>query len=376
MDVSLFCNELEKNGVDFYVGVPDSFLYAFCDYVSRVVPKERRLTTANEGNAVAVAAGRYFATRKLSLVYLQNSGLGVAYNPLASLADVDVYSVPMVLLIGWRGRPGENDWAQHKLQGATTLSTLEALNVPYAILEDDDAFVCKAVKQAALQAQTERRAVALVAPKGTLSGRKKNDAFDSPYSTSRAEAIETIVSIAPSDAIFCATTGRATRELYYLRERRNETHRRDFLNVGSMGHASSVALGIALSRPERTVVCFDGDAASIMHMGAEAIIGAARVPNLFHIVLNNGAHESVGGQPSVGFDVDLTAIAQACGYATNEHAATTRDELVDAFRSLQKSDRSKFIEARVRVGMDGKLPTLDASHRELIDELMNELNRD
>lgn len=363
---------LREEGVTFFTGVPDSYLNGFCNYALQNCA-ERNVIAANEGNAIALAAGHYFATRELPLVYMQNSGMGNAVNPLASLVDEHVYAVPMLLLIGWRGRPGSGDWPQHELQGEITCDLLELLHIPYVILEDDDEKFAWTLKIAVASCVADRRPYALIAPKGVMAGEKGNNR-DEAYPMSREEAIETILEQLPADTIYSATTGRATRELFFLRKRRGEGGEHDFLNVGSMGHASSVALGIALARPERKVVCLDGDSAAIMHLGAMTMASKVSAPNFLHVVLNNGAHESVGGQPSAGQLIDFTRIAEACGYETIGAPVTDRAGLIQALKSLSGARRAAFLDVRIHKGLSGKLPPLDFSHREAIDGLMDTLN--
>lgn len=373
LNQDFFFRKLKQNGVDFFTGVPDSYLNGFCNYLMDHASEHEHIIAANEGNAVGIAAGHYFATGNLPLVYMQNSGMGNAVNPLASLTDKNVYSVPMIWLIGWRGQPDTGDWAQHQLQGEITTKLPEILNIPCDILSHDEGETAELLHWACKTAMTNRCPVALIAPKGVLAGEKKANIPDTSYPMSREEAIEAVMDCMPKDTIYSATTGRATRELYFLRERRNEGHQCDFLNVGSMGHASSVALGIALAKPERPVVTFDGDCACMMHMGALTMVSKLDVPNFLHIVLNNGAHESVGGQPSAGFAVDFTAIAKASGYETIGRAITAQEEIADAVNTLRASGKAAFLEIRIHKGLRGKLPPLDISHEGLITELMNEL---
>ena len=363
---------LAENGVTFFAGVPDSHLNGFCNYALKHFP-ERNIIAANEGNAVGIAAGHYLASREIPLVYMQNSGQGNTVNPLASLADERVYAVPMLLLVGWRGQPGTGDWAQHQLQGEITPKLFEVMQLPYAVLTDDMQDFRSKISEAVRYCKTERKSYGLIAPKGVMAGEKINN-VDDVYPMSREEAIEITINEMPEDTIYSATTGRATRELFFLRERRGENLKNDFLNVGSMGHASSVALGIALEKPDRHVVVLDGDSAAIMHLGALTMASAVSAPNYLHIVLNNGAHESVGGQPSVGHKIDFTGIAEACGYETVHHPVTTKEELIDAIRKLKDSGKASFIDCRIHKGLRGELPPLHFSHREAIDSLIDELN--
>ena len=347
--------ELAKHGVTFFTGVPDSYLNGFCNYALNNCGS-RNIIAANEGNAVGIASGHYFASKEISLVYMQNSGLGNTVNPLASLVDKDVYAVPMLLLVGWRGQGNtEPNHPQHKLQGEITPELLEIMHIPYTILEDDDDKFAKTVEKAVKYCKETRQPYGLIAPKGVMAASDKPNNVDNTYPMSREEAMEIILNNMPGDAIYSATTGRATRELFFLREKRCETKEHDFLNVGSMGHVSSVALGIALEKPGRKVVALDGDSACMMHMGAMTMACKLDVPNFMHIVLNNGAHESVGGQPSAGHKVDFTKIAEACGYATVGHSVTTEVELVEALAVLRDCGKASFIDCRIHKGLSRKL---------------------
>lgn len=365
---------LARHGVSYFTGVPDSYLNGFCNYALAHCG-DRNVITANEGNAVALAAGHYLATKEIPLVYMQNSGEGNAINPLASLADRDVYAVPMILLIGWRGQGNtEPNHPQHWRQGEITASVLDIMHIPYTILADDNEAFARAVDQAVAYCREARGVYALIAPKGVMADPDKPNNVDAAYPMSREEAIEVILDHMPENTIYSATTGRATRELFFLRQKRGETKARDFLNVGSMGHASSVALGIALARPDRPVVALDGDSAAMMHMGAMTMVSKVKAPNFLHVVLNNGAHESVGGQPSAGHLVDFTKIAQACGYATVGKAVETEGELTEAIERLKNRPKAAFIDCRIHKGLSRKLPPIVFDHREAIDALIDDLN--
>lgn len=377
VDQKKFLDVLREMEIDFFCGVPDSYLNGFCNCLQENVPEECNVIAANEGNAIAMASGHYFSTGKVPLVYMQNSGVGNALNPLISLADKDVYSVPMVLLIGWRGEPGTGDHAQHKMQGEVTTKLLDLVQIPYIVAENDDALLGEQARSLIAQSKRERRAVAIVARKGVFAAEKKSTApVENGYPLFREEAIEAVLDAIPRDSICVATTGRATRELYFLRERRGEGHGHDFLNVGSMGHASSVALTLALENQNRQVVCFDGDSAALMHMGAFSMVSKLEVPNLLHVVLNNGAHESVGGQPSAGMKVDFTTIARGAGYHTVDGFVSSREEIGKAVQTLCAMPKAAFLDVRIKKGLNGKLPPLRMPpHVVLADELMEELKR-
>lgn len=373
LDEQRFVTSLEKQGITFFTGVPDSFLHGFCGYIKAAIPSDRHVIAANEGNAIALAAGHAFGRGDIPLVYMQNSGIGNAVNPLVSLADRHVYAVPMVLLIGWRGGPDSHDEAQHKTQGGITIPLLELMNIPCRVLEDDNDAIDDVTSWAVKTAAQVHGPVALIAPKGVLSG-TKTPLRDDSFPLSREEAMAVVLDTAPADAIYSATTGRAARELHALRDCRGEDHDHDFLNVGSMGHASSVAAGMALACPHRRVICFDGDAAAIMHLGAFTTNGKLQLPNLLHIVLNNGMHESVGGQPSAGRIADLTAVAGACGYATVDYPVKDRDSLVQAVQELLIADRPGFIDVQIHAGLRADLPLLRVHHNEIIRGLQKELH--
>lgn len=375
IDQTQFFEKLYELGVDFFTGVPDSFLNGFCDHLIQTVSTDRHVIAANEGNAIAIASGYYFATGKLPLVYMQNSGLGNALNPLVSLVDNNVYQVPLLLLVGWRGEPGtELKHPQHKMQGNITLKIMEMLNIPYFIAEDDIEKLKAQIEIAVAKAKENKIPVAIVGRKGVFAREKKKIRMSGKYPMSRREAIEVLLDTLPQNTIYVATTGRATRELYFLREERMEGHQRDFLNLGAMGHASSVALGIALAKRDTRVVCLDGDSAAIMHMGSFTTVGKLKIPNLMHVVLNNGAHESVGGQPSAGDTANFTKIAENSGYQTIGKAVTYKEEFIDAIQKLENEKEPVFIDVKIDNGLKKDLPPLDISTEKLIYDFMSELH--
>ena len=313
VDVGEFVNELRSAGVSLFTGVPDSLLKSFCAYVTDTCG-ENHVIVANEGGAVGWAAGHYLATGNPALVYMQNSGQGNAVNPLASLADPDVYAIPMVLLVGWRGEPGVKDEPQHVKQGKVTLPLFETLGIPTEVLPDDETIVLELTRKMVERAKSESRPVALVVRKGLFAEYKLQNKEADIASVRREDAIEGVLRSLPDDAVVVSTTGMISREVYETRERLGQDHSRDFLTVGSMGHAIMIALGIAKAQPKRKVYCLDGDGAGIMHLGNMAIAGQSGCSNLTHIVLNNSAHDSVGGQPTVGGKIDFEKIAEESGY--------------------------------------------------------------
>jgi phosphonopyruvate decarboxylase len=343
---------LEASGVRLFVGVPDSLMKGFCNALDAIEGPSGHLVAANEGAAVATAAGHYLATGRPAVVYMQNSGLGNAVNPLSSLAGRRVYGIPMVLLVGWRGEPGVEDEPQHEHQGAITIDQLELLDVPTQVIGPGDD-VKAVLEKTVAKAESGHGPVAIVVRKGTFVG---PDLTESPISFSRMDALRVVVDTLPEETAFVATTGYTGRELALMREQRAESWERDMLMIGSMGHASALALGIAGAVPDRLVCCLDGDGAVAMHMGSLAVIGAERPSNLVHMVLNNGVHESVGGQPSALRWADLPGLARNLGYASSA-AAGDEAELTAALKSLiDTSSGPALIEVRIGPGTVENLP--------------------
>ena len=346
-----FYDSLIANGTDFFAGVPDSLLKNFCAYITDNAPADKHIISANEGSATALATGYHFATGKIPLIYMQNSGEGNMINPLLSIVDPDVYSVPMMIVIGWRGEPGVHDEPQHIKQGKVTCDLLDAMKIPYSILGAGNCNKCldKALAKAYEYIKANNAPYALVIKKGTFEDYALQNNTTVEADMSREEAIEKIMLSAPETAAFVSTTGMASRELYELRDKHGQGHSKDFLTVGGMGHASQIALSIAMQKKDRLIYCIDGDGASIMQMGGMATIGTRNPSNMVHIVLNNGAHDSVGGQPTVGRQIDLCGIAKACGYG-NVVKASTKEELDAILKDKNTFDKLTFIEVLVRKG--------------------------
>jgi len=367
-----FVESLKRNGVSFFIGVPDSLLKEFLAYIEEKVPETDRITAANEGNAIAIAAGYHLATGSIPAVYMQNSGLGNAVNPLTSLADKEVYSIPMLLIIGWRGEPGVSDEPQHIKQGRISDKLLGVLEIPYAVLSADMSEENVAAEVARLSAlsRKELKPCAILVRSGTFEAylAVKRTTKDAPLG--REEAIGMVLDALGESDIVVSTTGKISRELYEERKRRGEKSGKDFLTVGSMGHASQIALGIAHQKKDRSVYCLDGDGATIMHMGALATVGWLAPNNFKHIVLNNLAHESVGGQASAASIIDLPTIAKSCGYAFAARASM-KDELVPLLADLKKRQGPTFLEIRVNLESRKDLGRPKESPRENKKEFMD-----
>ena len=308
-----FIEALREKGINCFAGVPDSLLKNICAYITDHFDAEHNIITANEGAAIGLAAGHYLATGQPACVYMQNSGEGNIINPLASLTDQEVYNIPVLLLIGWRGRPGVHDEPQHVKQGKVTTGLLNVMGVNYEVLSKEEDKVAKQIEKAA-KALANKEVFALVIEKDTFEDYKLQDVEVNNLTMTREEAIQTVAAALGEKDCIISTTGMISRELFEYRAAMNQGHERDFLTVGSMGHASQIALGIAMAKTDRKVWCFDGDGAAIMHMGSMAIVANKAPKNYVHVVFNNGAHDSVGGQPTVGLKIDLPAVAKAVGY--------------------------------------------------------------
>ncbi|MDR0662174.1 MAG: phosphonopyruvate decarboxylase [Holosporales bacterium] len=337
IDPQHFIQKLQGKGIQFFTGVPDSTLKELSAYLARTLSSTQHLIAANEGNAIGLAIGHFLAKNTPAAVYMQNSGLGNAVNPLTSLADKAVYGIPMLLIVGWRGEPGKKDEPQHITQGRITPGLLDCLGIPYRVLEDIQTLE---VLWPLLQ---ERQPVALLVPVGTFSFYPSSvEKQEVASSLQREEALAVLLEALAQEDCLIATTGKSGRELFELRIRRQETPY-DFLTVGGMGHASSIALGVALAMPDRRIVCLDGDGALIMHLGAMGVIGSLRPTNFLHVLLNNYCHESVGGQPTCSASMDFAKISAACGYASYARA-TSVENLTTAICCLQGKKGPHFLE--------------------------------
>lgn len=349
-----FIEALREKGIDCFAGVPDSLLKNICAYITDHFDAAHNIITANEGAAIGLAAGHYLATGQPACVYMQNSGEGNIINPLASLTDREVYNIPVLLVIGWRGKPGVHDEPQHVKQGKVTTGLLNVMGIDYTVLSKDEDKAGAQIKKAVDYMQRTKECYALVIEKDTFDNYQLSTVNSQLELTlSREEAIQTVAAALGEKDVIVSTTGMISRELFEYRTAMNQGHERDFLTVGSMGHASQIALGIAMAKPDRRVWCFDGDGATIMHMGSMAIVANKAPKNYVHVVFNNGAHDSVGGQPTVGLDIDLPAVAKAVGYKTI-FSVDTKDAL-EKHLSIINSQLSIdeypiFLEIRVKKG--------------------------
>lgn len=367
-----FIEKLRENGIDCFAGVPDSLLKNICAYITDHCDTEHNIIAANEGAAVGIAAGHYLATGKPACVYMQNSGEGNIINPLASLTDEEVYNIPVLLLIGWRGRPGVHDEPQHVKQGKVTTGLLNVMGVNYEVLSKEEDKAEKQIAKAIIALQN-KEVFALVIEKDTFDAYTLQRVEKNDLTMSREEAIQTVAAALGEKDAIVSTTGMISRELFEYRTAMNQEHKRDFLTVGSMGHASQIALGIALEKADRRIWCFDGDGATIMHMGSMAIVAQKAPKNYVHVVFNNGAHDSVGGQPTVGLNIDLPRVARAVGYK-HTYSVTTEEDLTDVLSEVKSTDGPTLLEVKVKKGNRkdlGRPTTTPIQNKEALMEFLS-----
>lgn len=357
MKVERFTELLDS---DFFTGVPDSQLKPFCDYLVREYGVlKKHIIGANEGNCVAMAAGHYMAASRPAVVYLQNSGIGNIVNPVTSLTSSKVYGIPCLYVVGWRGEPNIHDEPQHAMMGEITQSLLKEISIPSFVVTSE---TTEKELETALDgwrngSLMNGESFALLIKKGALEAKEKME-YKNEYTLIRENVIKIITRFSKNDPIV-STTGKASRELFEVRENGQQTHAGDFLTVGSMGHSSSIALAVALSKPQKRVWCIDGDGAVIMHMGSMAVIGGANPQNLIHIVINNNAHETVGGMPTAAKGIDICKIALACGYQYAQRAET-EDELTTLLETAVSRQGLQLIEVMTAIGSRADLgrPTI------------------
>lgn len=344
MNIEKFMSAINKLGADFYTGVPDSLLSPFTDFImNEYGVGANHIVAANEGAAVGLAAGHYLATSKPAVVYMQNSGIGNAVNPICSLLHEKVYAIPVIFIIGWRGEPGTADEPQHIFQGEATLPLLDCLEIPYFVVskqtDESELLLCTEAFQKHIE---NGQSVAFVISKSALQNDVKME-YDSTAELSREYALKLIIGNADCNDVFVCTTGKLSREVFELREQQGAGHGHDFLTVGSMGHNLMIAHGIAIAKPDRRIFCLDGDGAAIMHLGSLAVAGVHHPENLVHIVMNNGAHETVGGMPAVSTHLNLSELALKLGYR-HSFCVENEKELLSVLNKSKELEGTLFIE--------------------------------
>lgn len=328
--------QIEKMGIEVVAGVPDSTLKHFCDGLQTYNGRFRHCVAANEGAAVGIAIGTYLASGKPACIYMQNSGIGNTVNPIVSLAHRDVYGIPMLFIVGWRGEPGTKDEPQHVFQGRVTCQMFDTLEIPYAVI--DAQTTAAEFENICGQCETafkDGKQFAIIVKRGTFLPETKY-IWNNENILNRERVLRCILENVPRDGIIVSTTGKISRELYEQCSSLYGNHDALFMTVGGMGHASMIAYGIAINKPTRQVICIDGDGAALMHMGAIAFIASQAPENFIHIVINNMAHESVGAMPTGCQNINFAMLAKAAGYVEAQRFANETD-LRDMQDKLRKA---------------------------------------
>lgn len=342
----LLFNFLSENGINFYTGIPDSLLKEFNNVITHKSSKENHIIPSNEGSSIALATGYYLSTKKIPIVYMQNSGFGNGVNPLMSLASPGVYSIPMIIFVGWRGEPGIADEPQHMTQGGCMVELITSLGINMDILpqnqSDADALLKNIIEKVTLNLSPH----IILVKKNTFSKYYNPTLITNTYELYRKETIDITYGMFSNDIIL-STTGKISRELLENTLEHKSSTNNIFMNVGAMGHVSMIGLGIAKNTTKR-VVCFDGDGSVLMHMGNLATIGSSGVSNMVHIVLNNGMHESVGSQKTDAFDINLAKIAKYNGYE-NSFCVKKRDDLIDLLNLIRSNEITGLIFIEIRI---------------------------
>ncbi len=373
IDTKDFYDYMINKGLDFYVGVPDSLLKDLCAYIKKNTDQTHNITAANEGNAIGIASGYHIATGKFPVVYMQNSGIGNAINPLLSLADEEVYKIPMLLIIGWRGEPNTKDEPQHKKQGKVTKALLDAAGIDYIILDNENEGHWKKQVDGIIDYLNHQgKSIALIVKKDSFSKYELEKA-ESKYTIVREQALECILSSISDKDIIVSTTGKTSREIFELREKSSSGHANDFLTVGSMGHTSSIAFGMSIGT-DKNIYCIDGDGSFLMHMGGLAISASIAKKNFKYILINNGAHESVGGQPTIAFDINIKEIIKNMGFDHVYVASTLKDINLNMKKMASNPELSALI-INTKQGSRKDLgrPTLTPEQNKL--DLMKKLSK-
>jgi phosphonopyruvate decarboxylase len=349
MDCKDLWGIFQSHEVEFFTGVPDSTFKDWMVFLEKEHGNQlTNVIACNECEAIAIALGYHLATRKIGVVYMQNAGEGKTVNPLTSLCDPEVYSIPMLLMIGWRGQPDEVDEPQHAKMGKITHKLLDLMNIPHRNLSPDPKESKQIIHSLLEEAKAKQQPVAVIVPRSTIDDQNYSQKITTKYPLSRETAIENIMNNLSGTEVIISTTGKTSRELFEYRTTRKQTPH-DFYTVGGMGCASSIALGVALQTPEKKIVVFDGDGALLMQMGTLATIGHYQPANLYHVLFDNEGHDSTGGQPTVSESSSFTQIAHAGGYRTVKEV-NTQDELVEELTNMFTSEGPYFLSIKVNQG--------------------------
>ena len=342
---------LKRNKSTFFTGVPDSVLKEL-SYTLQNKDKKEHIIATNEGTAVSIGIGHYLSTKEVPCVYMQNSGLSNALNPLLSIAHEKVYAIPLILIIGWRGSPRIKDEPQHNVKGKITESILKLLNIKYTILRsinDLDKFE-KQIKFS----KKKNSIVACLIEQGTLEKIdriKKNSDF---YKLNKELFLKTLLQSLDKNTKVISSTGYNSRELMHIRSKYKIIKTKDFYMVGGMGHTSSVALGYSLTSKKK-IICIDGDGSFLMHLGAIKTAGTFANKNFKYILLNNNSHDSVGGQNTYANNINFEKLSKSLGFK-KFYSIKNDKNLKKTIKTFLSDDTLSFLEVKVSNSKIKNLP--------------------
>ncbi len=344
-------NILKRNNTNFFTGVPDSVLKELSIHL-KYKSKKHHIIASNEGAAVAIGIGNYLSTKKVPCIYMQNSGLANALNPLISIANKKVYSIPLILVIGWRGSPKLNDEPQHRVKGEITRDILKLLNIKYTILRKNSDLIkfSKQIKNA----KKKKNIVACLIEQGTLKKNRKKNEEKNFYKLDKEVFLKTFLETIKKNTKIISSTGYNSREIMYLREKYKLNNSKDFYMVGGMGHTASVALGYSLSSQKKTV-CIDGDGSLLMHLGSLKTAGSFANKNLKYILLNNNSHDSVGGQKTYADEINFEKLSKSLGFK-KFYSIKENKMLKKTIKKFLAENSLSFLEAKVSNSKIKKLP--------------------
>lgn len=351
-----FSNICKKHGFTFFSGVPDSTFKSWMSFLQRENTGLTNIVTVNECEATAVCAGYHLSTGKIGVLYMQNDGFAKTINPLTSLCSKEVYSIPILLMIGWRGEPGKKDAPQHSIMGRILTDLLDLLEIPHEIISSDPEQVDATIEKAKEYMTKNSKPFAIIVRKGIFEEDQPEKQPEVDLMT-REEALKTIMALLEGDEIIISTTGKTSRELFEYRSSKKDGFDYDFYNIGAMGCAQSIALGVALEKKDKRVFVFDGDGAVLMQMGALATIGHCHPENFYHIIFDNNAHDSTGGQPTVSDTVDFVKIALACNYKSGKIVRNKKD-LEKTLKELKKGPTLIVVKVKKGARKDLGRPTM------------------
>jgi phosphonopyruvate decarboxylase len=376
VDPRILLQSFAEHGFFRAIGVPDSTLEPFIQ-VLQTDSRFRNLIATNECEAASIAVGEYLGSGRPSFLYLQNSGFGKTIHPITSLLSAEILSIPALLLIGWRGCPElSHDEPQHVQMGRIMPALLNAIEVPFEVLPADPEGIQQAVRKAAASMAERSAPYALIVKPGLFESGVSSNPARSSGALTRKEALETLVASLPIETLYVSTTGKTSRELYFIREAQGQSHESDLYVVGGMGCASSIAFGLAQTiretHPQRLVCAVDGDGAALMQMGSIATIGHHRPANLLHVLIDNESYESTGGQPTISPTVDFVQVASACGYPW-ARSCSTQTELAALLTQALQAQGPRLLVVKTNALSDPKLGRPTQTPRENVLGLMKNL---